>query len=338
MNLLTNPSFNEGHHRQDNISEINVPDGWYIYWLDKTTFPGGGQEALRPESIVWYIQNAPEHERPLFFLDGDYCWKVFKPYAPVYFAVTQAVSGLTPGVTYRFNAKVFPDILLGYQGGQKVRPNDIWHAESRVGWSAPDTSWPAGYDGDINWAPWFNMTIGNFEYGAYNDIWFEFVAPDSGEVRIWLECKAKWGGATTENNWFMDAFSLTAVSEVPEVGPEPGPAPGPGPEPPTTPVPGRGEPRVQYERTYLLLPEGLAEDMVVAAARVACAKGITLGFSPDDAGVGNLEKRRVVCVNPDQIGTGLSQAWYDEHYPGVQFIGIQADSASVLETALMAVV
>jgi hypothetical protein len=78
--------------------------------------------------------------------------------------------------------------------------------------------------------------------------------------------------------------------------------------------------------------------MVVAAARVARAKGITLGFSPDDAGVGDLDKRRVVCVNPDQIGTGLSQDWYNEHYPGVQFIAIRADEPAVLETALQAVI
>lgn len=318
MNLLINPGFEEGHHHQDGIAELVVPDGWYLYYLDNANFPGiGTPPAYRPESVVWNIQGAPPDERSLFFLDGDYCLKVFKAWAPVYFALTQHVTGLTAGTRYRFTAQVFPDIVEEYSGGEKVRPRDIWAAEARAGWSTPDTPWPAGGDGEISWAEWFNKASGNFEFGQYGDVWAEFTAPANGEVRVWLECKAKWG---FENNWFMDAFSLVAIED--------GDGDGDGEEPP------RGAPRVPYKRTYILLPEDLPLDMVLAAMRAAYPGKNTAGFSADDAGIGDLDDRRIVCVNPKDIGTGLTQDWYDEHYAGVRFDIVEAADPAELEAKL----
>ncbi|MBN1873462.1 MAG: hypothetical protein JXA33_04465 [Anaerolineae bacterium] len=338
MNLLTNPNFVEGHHHQDNIPEIVVPNGWYLYWIDREKFPGSESVAYRPESVVWNIIDAPEHEKTLFFLSGNYCWKVFKPFAPLYFAAMQKVSGLVPGTTYRFNAQVFPDIVTGYKDGRKVWPDDIWSAEARVGWSTPDKPWPRGQDGDINWSEWFNVYSENFEFGKYNDIWVEFTAP-VGEIQVWLETKAKWG---FENNWFMDAFTLEPMSGGPStVTPPPGGGPTPPPvELPTHPKPGsgRGVPRTQYERIYFLLPKNLPAEMFQAAVKVAQDMDATVGFSPDDAGIGDLDERRVICVSPERIGTGMSQAWFDNFYPGVKFTAIAyASSASDLEAQLRAV-
>lgn len=315
MNLLTNPNFDDGHHHQDNIPEIVVPDGWYIYWIDNESFPGcGTPPAYRPESVVWHISGAPDHEKKLFFLSGEYCWKVFKANAAVYFAVTQELSGLTPGAHYRFKANVYPDIVVKYENYQKVRPGDIWSAETRVGWSAPSTPWPHAQDGDVNWDPWFNVNNKNFKFGEYNEIWMEFVAPASGEARVWLECKAKWG---FENNWFMDSFILEQVGETIEEPTEPDDTPYEG-----KPVHARGVPRVQYQRVYLLLPPDLPAEMVEAAARVAKDIHATLGFSADDAGVGDLDERRVIGVNPHHIGSGVDQVWYDTYYPGVKFSAV----------------
>jgi hypothetical protein len=328
-NLLTNPGFNDGHHHQDNIAEVVVPDAWHLYYLDNAKFPGigaGGPPAYRPESVVWNIKGAPEHEKDLFFLDGIYCLKVFKAWAPVYFALTQHVKGLTPGKRYRFNAQVFPDIVETYSGSKKVRPGDIWSAEARAGWSHPDTPWPKGQDGEVNWSEWFNKASGNFEFGEYGDVWVDFTAPDSGEARVWLECKAKWG---FQNNWFMDAFSLVEVGETVD-GEEEEEEEGEGEEKKAP----RGTPRVPYNRTYVLLPTSLSLAMALAAMRAAYDKKSTLGFSADDAGIGDLDIRRVVCVNPQDIGTGLDQAWYDEHYPGVTFEAVQASDPSELETRL----
>jgi hypothetical protein len=280
--------------------------------------------------VVWNIKDAPEHEKDLFFLDGNFCLKVFKANAPLYFALTQEVFGLTPGARYRFTAQVYPDIVKGYQRGQKVRPDDIWHAEARAGWSDPDTLWPEGLDGAVHWSAWFNKKKENFEFGEYRDIWHEFVAPAGGRVRVWLECKAKWADA--ENNWFLDAFSLEQVAEP--VGPtRPSEDEGGEVTPPPPPTSGRGAPRVQYARTYLLLPAKIDPSMAQAAMHVALDTGTTVGFSPDDGGIGDLDQRRVVCVNPSQIASGL-KAWYDQFYPGVEFVPVTAGSAAQLEAKL----
>ena len=68
--------------------------------------------------------------------------------------------------------------------------------------------------------------------------------------------------------------------------------------------------------------------------RAAYNKKSTLGFSADDAGIGDLDNRRIVCVNPQDIGTGLDQAWYDEHYAGVTFDALQASDPDELEAKL----
>ena len=47
-NLLTNPGFEAGHHRQDGIPEITVPDGWRLHWLDNAEFFGSDGPAARP--------------------------------------------------------------------------------------------------------------------------------------------------------------------------------------------------------------------------------------------------------------------------------------------------
>jgi hypothetical protein len=326
MNLLTNPGFNDGHHHQNDVVELVVPDGWHLDYLDGENFPGGSDRpALRPESVVWNIKDAPAHEKDLFFLDGDYCLKVFKAHAPVYFALSQAVSGLTPGQRYRFTAQVYPDIVTGYEDGKKQRPGDIWHAEARAGWSDPATPWPSGHDGAVRWSGWFNVFNDNFAYGEYGDVTQTFVAPESGRVRVWLEGKAKWGNA--ENNWFMDAFSLEPVDATDE---PPDDEDGEGEA-----TPQRGAPRVQYARTYLLLPADIDPAMAQAAMRTALKTKVTVGFSPDDAGIGDLDERRVICVNPDQIGTGL-RAWYARFYPGVAFVPVTAEDAAGLEARLEA--
>ena len=339
MNLLKNPNFDEGHYHQDGIAEIVVPKDWYLYWIDKEIFKGAAAVAYRPESVVWNIKDAPAHEKSLFFLSGDYCWKIFKASAPVYYAATQVVSGLTPGATYRFNAKVFPDIVTGHAGGKKIRPTDMWAAEARAGWSAPDTPWPHAEDGDVAWSEWFNMQNQNFVFGEYNNVWVEFEAPASGEVRVWVECKAKWG---FENNWFMDSFSLEQVGGEPTPPAPPVEPPTPPIEPPTPPVEPpapseRGAPREQYARTYILLPATISPEMAQIAFKVALEKRATIGFSPDDAGIGDLDSRRVICISPDKIGTGLDQVWYDLYYPGVVFKPITSfASATDLEKKLKA--
>jgi hypothetical protein len=96
----------------------------------------------------------------------------------------------------------------------------------------------------------------------------------------------------------------------------------------------RGRPRVQYERTYVLLPPDAD-----AAWALAVADGTwdqhryTIGSSADDAGIGDLDVRRVIAVNPEGWPGDL-QAFFEEHYPGVEYLSVEAETPDELREKL----
>lgn len=87
----------------------------------------------------------------------------------------------------------------------------------------------------------------------------------------------------------------------------------------------QGEPRIQYVRTYVLMPPDASKEWV----KVAIAEGgwdqarFTIGGSADDAGLGNLDVRRVIAINPDMWADDLED-FFKEHYPGITYIPITA--------------
>ena len=105
------------------------------------------------------------------------------------------------------------------------------------------------------------------------------------------------------------------------------------PVPPTTP--GRGKPRVQYRRIYVLIPSGYPREWQVAAAE-SC--DYTIGKSADDAGIGDLDSRIILAVNPDawgpgEDGTGI-QGFYAQYYPGITFVPVVASTPAQLAQLL----
>ena len=79
----------------------------------------------------------------------------------------------------------------------------------------------------------------------------------------------------------------------------------------------RGEPRVQYSRVYHVLAQNAGLQQFLDVAQQAYNKKETVGFSYDDAGIGNLEHRKVVLhgTHPDNIVD-----WFQEHYSGVDVV------------------
>jgi len=89
--------------------------------------------------------------------------------------------------------------------------------------------------------------------------------------------------------------------------------------------------RTPYDRFYILIPqyedESLCRAWIVGLASLVARNKTTIGFSVDDAGNGDGLNRRVVyAVQPEKIGTGLTQAWFDQWYPGTTFIPTDATS------------
>jgi hypothetical protein len=92
--------------------------------------------------------------------------------------------------------------------------------------------------------------------------------------------------------------------------------------------------RLKYQRVYVLLPPTADLKWLLAAARGSFDRRFTIGFSADDAGVGDIEDRHVLAVNPHHWPEVLTESWFQQHYPGVQFTPIVAGKPEDLEAWL----
>jgi hypothetical protein len=152
----------------------------------------------------------------------------------------------------------------------------------------------------------------------------------------------------TLGNWFNSNFqaALPALAEYIATTPTP-PAPPrqprPEPAPPPPPARPRGAPRAQYQRTYLLLPnepatpEGNAR--YDAWLRAVMDSGMltrfrwTVGGSADDAGIGDLDNRIVIAINPETWPGSLAD-FFAAEYPGVVYDSLQAATPEELRVKL----
>src|SRR6185503_4882784 len=95
-----------------------------------------------------------------------------------------------------------------------------------------------------------------------------------------------------------------------------------------------GTPRVQYARTVVLLPPPAGLDNVEAVLRATWdTHRYTVGGSSDDGGIGDLDQRRVIAVNP-QLWNGDLQGWYGQHYPGIDYVPVFAATTTALQSLL----
>lgn len=222
-NLFENPGWESGYYNQDGISQIAVPNGWRMHWLDNVAFEGtNGIVANRPETVVWNIQDAPEHERSLFFRDGIYTLKIFKPWAPMYAALSQDVTGLEVGRKYRIVAPIFVDIVESYGAG-KVPPADLTHGFVRFGVGPQGVTWRDGTQ--INYSP--TWTAGNVNpfYQAMPIFIWDFVATQENST-VFIELGSTY--PHINNGFFMDGVGLFALNEKDGNVAAPAPAAGSG--------------------------------------------------------------------------------------------------------------
>ena len=97
------------------------------------------------------------------------------------------------------------------------------------------------------------------------------------------------------------------------------PPPGDKPQPPKPPDPPalecRGAPREQYAREYLVVPQDTSLPDWLDVCQVAYANKQTIGFSYDDAGIGDLDKKNAVLYGVDDDKRGTMAEWFFTHYP-----------------------
>jgi hypothetical protein len=98
----------------------------------------------------------------------------------------------------------------------------------------------------------------------------------------------------------------------------------------------RGRPRIQYERFYVLLPPGADRKWAQAVIEATWDDHrYTVGGSADDAGIGDLDSRIVLVVNPELWGgAGIMRTFFAEHYPGVRYRSVRAGTPEELAELL----
>jgi hypothetical protein len=80
----------------------------------------------------------------------------------------------------------------------------------------------------------------------------------------------------------------------------------------------RGKPRMDYARTYNVIPQDATEERAVEIFRQAWRAGRqTCGGSFDDAGIGDLSVRQAVLHDVPESRRLALTAWFEVHYPGV---------------------
>jgi hypothetical protein len=90
--------------------------------------------------------------------------------------------------------------------------------------------------------------------------------------------------------------------------------PGPGPEPRY-----RGAPRIQYRRVVHVIPEGATPEREAEIMAEAKRRGNqTVGWSYDDAGIGDLDQRIAVLWDVPEDERADYLAFYEAFYPGVE--------------------
>jgi hypothetical protein len=235
----------------------------------------------------------------------------------------------------------YPGVVVGYH------PYSLWQNGVRAGYDWNDLSgrWArneAAWDIPVEW---LFTEAGPFESAVTGWRSPECLGFDVDKyvnaVREWIQdCKTTpayqegrlhgfalfttgragnvWKGFWTEQPELNALADMVAQEWQPVAQPPPPPPPPPPPDP-------TGEPRLQYNRTVRVIPPGYTIEEAHAVLDEAWADRNTVGFSYDDAGIGNLDRRTAILygVPPGEEQQAMT-AWYEEHYTGtvVEFADI----------------
>lgn len=153
------------------------------------------------------------------------------------------------------------------------------------------------------------------DIGDIADYYAEFPAVQGAAIWTLLRHDA-WGGLAYKiQQLIAPVGSLTVNNTFDDPPTPPDPEPEPEPEPDC-----HGLPRVPYARTYFVVPQDATLAEFLAICEAAYPNRRTVGFSHDDAGIGDLDDKTAVLYG---ITTELHQIyldWYDAWYPGTAVV------------------
>lgn len=187
-NLLPNHSFEGGHYLQDNIPELQLPDGWRVnYQEGPTGFGGQAWDVFaRPETRVLSTSLLPPEEHNLYIFDGSQTVKIFKGDGAVSARLLTDVE-LQPG-TYVFEANFYADVFEKFADGRKFAPADPYAAEAMVFAGNAGTGWVTN------------------DYLIRNTLTHTFTIDTARRVTVGVGFRGRY--AIQNNGWFVDDLSL----------------------------------------------------------------------------------------------------------------------------------
>jgi hypothetical protein len=96
-----------------------------------------------------------------------------------------------------------------------------------------------------------------------------------------------------------------------------------------------GLPRFQYARTYVLLPPQAGSEWIQAILESGAwdRRRWTIGGSGDDAGIGTLEDKTVIAINPSGWPDDL-RAFFQKYYPRTRYVPLEAETPEKLRRKL----
>lgn len=188
VNLLPDPSFEGNWYFANGVSELQIPEGWYV-WADEgpnTLTPGDGGVFLRPECRVVPYYDLPASEQGLYIFEGLKTIKCFKGGGPTSFAIFTDVT--LPAGRYRFTTNFFADAVSVYNGSQKIWANIPESAETRIIHNNGGTDWS------------------NTAIGVRSSLSYTFTLTHTETVRLGGAFRNRYINAN--NGWFLDNWSL----------------------------------------------------------------------------------------------------------------------------------
>jgi len=322
-NLLYNGSFEEGQvhgpllwwtpegkHSAEAIDEIAVPAGWTLWWREGFPEPGdASRKVARPKAEV--ISLAAGFPDPKRIKAGDRAYKIVTFYAVHDCGLMQRVK-VEAGKDYCFN--IFAHSWYTncstrphsppYDETCKVRltQSHDWH------WVGIDPT--GGEDPNGAGVVWCDAVEIYSNYAEYPYALTVRATAEADHITVFTRATSNY--ALKHEDVYLDEAVLC---EVEAAGPQ------------------RGAPRIQYHRTYVLLPPGAGAEWAQAVVEASWdVHRFTVGGSADDAGIGDLDYRRVIAVNA--IGWGDLASFYQKHYPDIQYEVVGADTPDELVEVL----
>lgn len=290
------PSDSDAYFRD--IGNIFVPEGW-TFWFNHD--PGVFDQ---PEG-----RDAHKSHDPVRVHNGNKAYMYFTFYRKHDAGLYQKVN-IEPGTTVKFSAHAHawsnwhdgphPDDPrwsegAGYDSVKVLEGNttddDMRNFTFRIGIDPT-----GGINPNADTVVWGQ---GAHIYNEYHKVPEVEITAEAEVITVFLRSKTLW--PFKHNDAYWDNALLEKVQSD-----EPG-------------VPGRGLPRVQYKRVYILFPPNATNDLVDKVSDVVWdSYRPTLGGSADDAGIGDLDNKSVIAIDPKAWGDGLPK-FYEDYYPHTEY-------------------